>query len=106
MAFRAARNRPGVEVVHVNEPKDGAATAAHLLPFDSVHGRWPPGARAEGAGVFRVNDGTAIRFTEASAPGEVPWEAGRPAGVNRPRVGGRRIVAVAAGGQRGSRGAG
>jgi glyceraldehyde 3-phosphate dehydrogenase len=29
-----------LDVVHVNEIKGGAATTAHLLEFDSVHGRW------------------------------------------------------------------
>jgi glyceraldehyde 3-phosphate dehydrogenase len=26
--------------VHVNEVKGGAAATAHLLEFDSLHGRW------------------------------------------------------------------
>ena len=29
-----------LDIVHVNELKSGAATAAHLLEFDSIHGRW------------------------------------------------------------------
>jgi hypothetical protein len=29
-----------LNIVHVNERKGGAATAAHLLEFDSIHGRW------------------------------------------------------------------
>ena len=33
-----AENR--LDVVHVNELKGGAATTAHLLEFDSIHGRW------------------------------------------------------------------
>ena len=33
-----AANR--LDVVHINELKGGAATAAHLLEFDSIHGRW------------------------------------------------------------------
>ena len=33
-----AANR--LDVVHLNEIKGGAATTAHLLEFDSVHGRW------------------------------------------------------------------
>ena len=75
LAFRAAHGRPEIEVVHVNEPRGGVAAAAHLLTFDSLHGRWPHEVRAEGHG-FRVNgdNGPAIRFTEASSPGDVPWE--------------------------------
>ncbi|MGA8755844.1 MAG: glyceraldehyde 3-phosphate dehydrogenase NAD-binding domain-containing protein, partial [Stellaceae bacterium] len=29
-----------LDVVHVNEVKGGAAVTAHLLEFDSLHGRW------------------------------------------------------------------
>ncbi len=38
--FRAAFNTPAFEIVAVNELKGDAKTAAHLLEFDSVHGRW------------------------------------------------------------------
>ncbi|HUJ50461.1 MAG TPA: glyceraldehyde 3-phosphate dehydrogenase NAD-binding domain-containing protein, partial [Bryobacteraceae bacterium] len=41
LAFRAAWGCPDLAVVHINEIKGGPATAAHLLEFDSVHGRWP-----------------------------------------------------------------
>jgi hypothetical protein len=39
LALRAAWGRPGVEFVHINEVAGGPETAAHLLTFDSVHGR-------------------------------------------------------------------
>ena len=29
-----------LEIVHLNEVSGGADTTAHLLEFDSVHGRW------------------------------------------------------------------
>ncbi|WP_374443542.1 ArsJ-associated glyceraldehyde-3-phosphate dehydrogenase [Stella sp.] len=61
-----------LDVVHVNEIKGGAAAAAHLLEFDSTHGRW----RA----AFTVEDDTAITignrhigFSAAPQPGDVPW---------------------------------
>ena len=41
LALRAAWGRDDLSVVLVNELKGGPATAAHLLEFDSVHGRWP-----------------------------------------------------------------
>ena len=40
LVFRALWGRPGIEIVHVNDPAGDAPTAAHLLAFDSVHGRW------------------------------------------------------------------
>ena len=42
-----------LDVVHVNELKGGAATTAHLLEFDSIHGRWREN--------FGVEDERAIR---------------------------------------------
>ena len=37
-----------LDIVHVNELKGGAATAAHLLEFDSIHGRWRERIRRAG----------------------------------------------------------
>ncbi|HEY5964433.1 MAG TPA: ArsJ-associated glyceraldehyde-3-phosphate dehydrogenase [Xanthobacteraceae bacterium] len=65
-----AANR--LDIVHVNELKGGAAATAHLLEFDSIHGRWH--------GSFGVEDDQAIiidnkrsGFSAAAAPGDVPW---------------------------------
>jgi glyceraldehyde 3-phosphate dehydrogenase len=41
LVVRALRHHPELELVHVNERKGGLETAAHLLEFDSVHGRYP-----------------------------------------------------------------
>src|SRR5580658_9923413 len=73
LAFRAAWDCTDVEVVHINEIKGGAATAAHLLEFDSVHGRWARSLKAE-ADRLTV-EGCSIAFTAESKPNEVPWEA-------------------------------
>ena len=40
LVLRAAWGWPDFEFVHINEIKGGPETAAHLLVFDSVHGRW------------------------------------------------------------------
>ena len=73
LAIRAlhAGAGPGLELVHVNEVKGGPGTAAHLLEFDSVHGRWtvPVDARD---GKLRIAGGT-VGFTDAARPGDVPW---------------------------------
>ncbi len=72
LAFRAVWDLPAVSIVHVNELNGGAATAAHLLEFDSVHGRWSrPTTVAPDH--FTV-DGRKVAFTDAAKPGEVPWE--------------------------------
>ena len=41
LALRAAWNTPELEFVHINEANGPVESAAHLLEFDSVHGRWP-----------------------------------------------------------------
>lgn len=40
LALRAAWEWDDVEFVQINDPAGDAATLAHLLEFDSVHGRW------------------------------------------------------------------
>ncbi len=40
LALRAAWDWPEFEFVQINDPAGDAATHAHLLNFDSVHGRW------------------------------------------------------------------
>ena len=74
LTFRAAWGRPEFEVVLINDPKGGAECAAHLLTFDSVQGRWPHEAVAEGEGAIRVGD-TRIAFTGHAKPAEVDWTA-------------------------------
>ena len=41
LAVRALREHPELTLVHVNEHKGGIEAAAHLLEFDTVHGRYP-----------------------------------------------------------------
>ncbi|MEP0920099.1 ArsJ-associated glyceraldehyde-3-phosphate dehydrogenase [Leptolyngbya sp. DQ-M1] len=70
--FRAAWGWSEFEFVHINEVKGGAETAAHLLKFDSVHGRWTPDVEA---GDDRILiDGKPVTFSESAKPGDVPWE--------------------------------
>lgn len=72
LALRAAWEWPELEFVHINEIKGGTAAAAHLLKFDSVHGRWSP--EVEAAGEQVIIDGKPLSFSEYSQPGEVPWK--------------------------------
>jgi glyceraldehyde 3-phosphate dehydrogenase len=73
LALRAAWGRPDLAFTHVNELKGDAATAAHLLTFDSVHGRWPHDVRGD-AGALAV-DGTSIAYSQGAEPGAVAWGA-------------------------------
>ena len=62
-----------LEIVHLNEVSGGAETTAHLLEFDSVHGRW----RADiqyGESSITV-DGRRMSFSSSEQPASVDWGA-------------------------------
>ena len=61
-----------LDIVHVNELKGGAAASAHLLEFDSIHGRWHGDFAAESETSITV-DGRRIGFSAAAAPKDVAW---------------------------------
>ena len=74
LAFRAAWSRPesNLHIVHINEIHGGPATAAHLLEFDSVHGRWtrPTTVRPDSITI----ESRTIAFTDNPRPSAVPWD--------------------------------
>lgn len=72
LALRAGWDRPDLDFVHVNEPKGGSSAAAHLLTFDSLHGRWPHDVRARDD-AFEI-DGRSLRFTESPVPESIGWD--------------------------------
>jgi len=61
-----------LDVVHLNEIKGGAAAVAHLLEFDSVHGRWHAAFGIEGESAIRI-DNRSFGFSAAATPGDVDW---------------------------------
>ncbi|MGD2036944.1 MAG: type I glyceraldehyde-3-phosphate dehydrogenase [Desulfobacterales bacterium] len=70
LVFRAAWNHPEVEVVAINDLADGA-TIAHLLKYDSVHGRF-------GADVTAQNDqlqinGNSVAIRSIKEPDQIDW---------------------------------
>jgi glyceraldehyde 3-phosphate dehydrogenase len=71
LALRAGWDSSEVEFVHVNEIAGGSAVAAHLLEFDSVHGRWKKDIAATDGAI--AIDGRRIGFSDSKMPGEVPW---------------------------------
>ena len=73
LALRAGWGRPDLSFVHINEVAGGSATAAHLLTFDSVHGRWPH--QVAGSDSILAIDGTPLTFSSESRPGSVDWGA-------------------------------
>ncbi|KHK64849.1 ArsJ-associated glyceraldehyde-3-phosphate dehydrogenase [Pseudomonas frederiksbergensis] len=71
LALRAAWGWPEFQFVQINDPAGDAATHAHLLNFDSVHGRWHRQAEAEGDNI--VVEGQRIKVTANKTIGETDW---------------------------------
>jgi glyceraldehyde 3-phosphate dehydrogenase len=61
-----------LDVVHVNELNGGAVTAAHLLEFDSVHGRWRERIAPRDDTSLLVGN-RCIGFSSCATPRDVPW---------------------------------
>jgi glyceraldehyde 3-phosphate dehydrogenase len=72
LVFRALWGRPGIALVHVNEPGGDGASCAHLLAFDSVHGRWQHEVSGDADG-FQVGD-QRLSSSRCSDPTAVPWQ--------------------------------
>jgi glyceraldehyde 3-phosphate dehydrogenase len=72
LGFRAGWDRSEYDIVQVNEIAGDAACMAHLLEFDSVHGRWNRDIEA-GDRELRV-DGKAIRYSQQRDPAAVDWK--------------------------------
>ena len=72
LVFRAAMDDPAVEVVAVNDLTD-AATLAHLVKYDSVHGRFN-GTVVAGENSLIVN-GREVKVLAERDPGALPWAA-------------------------------
>ena len=71
-AFRAALGNPEIEIVAVNDLTD-AATLAHLLKYDSIHGILAAEVKAEKDTIL-VN-GKPIKVLAEKDPAALPWGA-------------------------------
>jgi glyceraldehyde 3-phosphate dehydrogenase len=71
LVYRAAMNRSDVEVVAINDLTD-AATMAHLLEYDSVHGKLPVAVTAKD-GKIEVA-GKTVAVTSIKDPAKLEWK--------------------------------
>ncbi|HMM24291.1 MAG TPA: ArsJ-associated glyceraldehyde-3-phosphate dehydrogenase [Pseudoxanthomonas mexicana] len=71
LTLRAAWDNPELQFVQINDPAGDAATLAHLLEFDSIHGRWNRGITADGEAL--VIDGTRIPVTRNKDIAATDW---------------------------------
>ncbi|WP_313024561.1 ArsJ-associated glyceraldehyde-3-phosphate dehydrogenase [Pseudomonas lopnurensis] len=71
LALRAAWDWPELHFVRINDPAGDAATHAHLLNFDSVHGRWQHEAGADGDCL--LIGGQRVKVTANKAIADSDW---------------------------------
>ena len=72
VVYRCAHGNPDIEIVAVNDLTD-AKTLAHLLKYDSTHGRFPNTVEV-GDGSLVV-DGKPIKVMAEKDPSQLPWKA-------------------------------
>lgn len=70
LGFRAGWDNPAYEIVQINEIAGDAACQAHLLEFDSVHGRW---IRSISAADSITVDGKRIGYTRQAKLADSDW---------------------------------
>ncbi len=72
ITYRNLLNKTGVEVVAINDLTD-AKTLAHLLKYDSIHGKFPGEVSVNGD--MLVVNGKAIKIYAEKDPENLPWAA-------------------------------
>src|SRR5688572_614835 len=71
LGLRTAWGWSSLDICNINEVKGGSETAAHLLKFDSIHGRWDREVTAEPGRI--LIDGCPISVSDAPTPDDGPW---------------------------------
>jgi len=71
LGFRAGWDNPAYEIVHVNEIAGDSHAMAHLLEFDSVHGRWDRNISYEENAI--LIEGKPVSYTSKSNPADIDW---------------------------------
>jgi glyceraldehyde 3-phosphate dehydrogenase len=71
LALRAGWDFPELEFAHINETGGDGTVSAHLLEFDSVHGRW--NREVSGTSDQVLVDGHAISHSSHQDFSRVPW---------------------------------
>jgi glyceraldehyde 3-phosphate dehydrogenase len=71
LVYRHAYKNPGIKIVAVND-LTSPATLAHLLKYDSVHGRFPAAVSATKTGI-KVG-GKVLTVLSEKDPAQLPWK--------------------------------
>ncbi|NOQ82245.1 MAG: ArsJ-associated glyceraldehyde-3-phosphate dehydrogenase [Methylophaga sp.] len=73
LSLQAGWDNDELEFVHINDISGDAACHAHLLEFDSVHGRWGQDKTISSNEHQIIIDDFAISFSQQSSPSAVNW---------------------------------
>jgi len=75
LALRVAWDSPTIDVVHINEPAGDANAAAHLVEYDSVHGRWDKTISSSTSGNEQhiIIDGQSVSYSQNTAIEKTAW---------------------------------
>ncbi len=71
LSMRVAFDWDDIEIIQINDPAGNAETFAHLMTFDSVHGRWHHEATHNGDSIL-VN-GKEIPYSQNTATQDTDW---------------------------------
>ena len=75
LVLRASWQWPEIEFIQINDPAGDAKTLAHLLNFDSIHGRWKFEAQASNNQMTVCDHGGehTINMSQNLTIGETDW---------------------------------
>ncbi len=71
LVFKAMQKEMAIEVLAINDITD-AKTLAHLLKYDTVHGRYPVPVRADGD--MLIAGDRKVKILAEKEPGKLPWK--------------------------------
>ena len=72
LVFKALQNDRDVNIVAINDITD-TKTLAHLLKYDTVHGKYPVSVKAEGE--YLVTGNRKVKVLAEKDPSKLPWKA-------------------------------
>ncbi len=71
LVLKAGWDKPELDFVHINDIAGDAASQAHLLEFDSVHGRWAHKITSRPRAI--IVDEKEMTYSQHATPIEVSW---------------------------------
>ena len=71
LAFQAALEKEGVEVIAINDPFIEADYMAYMMKYDTIHGKFDGEVKAENGNL--IVNGKEIKVYNETDPKNIPW---------------------------------